>query len=266
MFCGACGTRNEATARFCVQCGARFEEAVLGRKPGATPRRLVFLGLIGALLMAGIAFVAYNMLSGETAEDYSPSAKGTTWEFAIKVLTKDGLVYSATSESTAKGDEVFEGQGAIVYESRFRTAAGEEVETTKGYFVYLKDSIKSVGRETFKGNALVVRTRYVPGYTIIKLPLRVGASWEDKYEQIVSSGGGAERRSTVTHSVSIIGKERVNTPAGEFEALVFEMRWGDGRAAKEWRVKGIGVVRFSFTNIVGGTFDGELKNFHRSKS
>lgn len=269
---GACGTRNEAAATFCVQCGARLEQAAVARRSAVTPRRLVLLGLIGTLLVAGIAFVAYNMLSGETVEDYSPSAKGTTWEFAIKSVTKEGLVLSGTLDWTAKGEEVFEGQRAILYEGR-RVLRGtvlgtpyEDVETLKTYLVHSSDSVKTIGSERFKGRTLLGRRRYLPGYTVIKLPLRAGVSWEDKFEEILSRGDRDERRSTGGLSTSIIGSERVNTPTGEFQAVVFEKRWGDGRAAKEWRVKGTGVVKFSITNPDGSIFEAQLTNFRRSKS
>jgi len=100
MFCTACGTRNERSARFCVQCGVPLDQAVGSPPPAPSPKRsavLPFIVIGAAVLVAVIVGLYSTFRSGPDVlvGEYAVAKNGRA---EIKV-TKVGTNYFVSMQT-----------------------------------------------------------------------------------------------------------------------------------------------------------------------
>jgi hypothetical protein len=275
--CAQCGHANPEGGQFCLQCGARLQGPTGPVKRVAFPKHRIALPLAGAVVVVILSVLVYRVFWGESVRDYFlVEPKGRSWEYTVTATDAEGVVWTGNYRTTLVGEQVFEEENAIVHEFRqvLRTSVlGMQVEKTyagNSYYSLSKDSLRQIGSEEKYINPAIAgsdirefRFKFAPGIPVIKLPLRTGASWEEKVERITLKATqrgrdlGSSRR-TETYSVAIPGKEKITLPAGTFEALKMDYRRSDGSDIRFtlWRVKGVGLVKYS-----GGRLEMELKDY-----
>lgn len=101
-------------------------------------------------------------------------------------------------------------------------------------------------------------TRFDPPVPVVKWPLTAGASWKTRYDMVTTN----ESRSKADLDVKIVSREKLRTPAGEFDTIKMEtggwvngVSWsGSVRVAQvQWFAPAIGrVVRSEFRSFRGG--------------
>lgn len=281
--CSQCARENSEGERFCVDCGVQLEGASGSHEPGVRPRyrTVVPFVIAGALSLLALGIFLYTTLKRESVEDYLPvEPKGRTWEYSV-TATPGGIVWKGTQRTTLMGEQTFEGERAIVYETHqvwhtsFLGTPVERADDFKFYYVVSKDFIRIIGLEEkhtpprFAGGDISeVKVKFTPPVSQIKSPLRIGTSWEEKTERITlkSMEGGRDlgsSRMTEIYSWSIVANERVTVPAGTFDALKLELRRssnGGRLLLTVWRSKGVGIIKFSSSGS-----QGELKEMRLPK-
>lgn len=102
-------------------------------------------------------------------------------------------------------------------------------------------------------------TRFDPPIPLVKVPMAVGDAWKSVSEMVALS----KARSKTDFDYKVVGKEKLTTPAGDFETFKIEsggwvtgVSWsGSVRVAQvQWYAPAIGrVVRSEFRDFRGGT-------------
>lgn len=194
--------------------------------------RLAFV-LIATLAgtLAGAAPIPKD--AGRPGNEYYPLTVGTTWVY--KVAGNETTVRVAGVERLGKEDCL-----------RMETAvAGGKVSEL------LAVRADGVYRVKVKDDALKNPVK------VLAFPVKLGAAWD-----IDSGFGGVDIKGKMT----VKGlREKVKTPAGEFEAVLVESSDVEVGGAKVqmrfWYAKGVGLVRQEFTLTEGNVTTLELSKF-----
>lgn len=212
------------------------------------PNYIITLSILALL-------VAVFQDTGEASNDdaagrYFPTRHGLIWRYRS---TGKGMLQGTSAEVSviSRGTKTFGKQTAILFES------GE----TKEYYIVSKTSVVKIGDEQIMNGQRVVR-RYTQ--TILKAPVTVGASWEDKYEyEIITTPTNPVRLPSI-RTISVTMRESVVVPAGTFDAYVVDTKETNAHGVTHlrlWIASGVGQVKaiFSFSDGSSQSFGFEME-------
>lgn len=142
------------------------------------------------------------------------------------------ILSAGQSDAPVRRPEIRVGD-SWTYRSTNLLAPGTHVQSTRVTFVTDKlilvvSALKSDGREydssyTSEWNTVtyVARNLYRPHSGLFRFPLRIGEKREVKYELLLPQSTTVE--STSTGTITVVGWETVEVPAGRFRAIKIEM-------------------------------------------
>jgi hypothetical protein len=147
-------------------------------------------------------------------------------------LVAVSILSTAQPEAPIRRPEVRVGD-SWTYRSTNLLAQGTHAQETRVTFsndqvIFVVSTLKSDGREfdssyTSEWNTVtyVSRNLYRPHSGLFRFPLRIGEKREVKYELLLPQTTAIE--STSTGTITVVGWETVDVPAGKFRAIRIEM-------------------------------------------
>ena len=181
----------------------------------------------------------YVMLSKSGAKwVYNFEREVTVTKKLMGLRSKEHKKVNGTLTITNQGERSFEGRNTILFVWKFEQPRGNH--SMNYYLATSPEGITLVGRE-FQSSRVFVTTRYNPPKLYGKNPLTIGTTWS--FSGVAHSSGTKTSSKPFEETRSIVGREKVTVPAGQFEAIKLTDLHSRRTTSTEWWVKGVGLVK-----------------------
>jgi hypothetical protein len=196
--------------------------------------------LFGTLLLSSLCACGDGPPPASTwpAGDLFPLEDGTRWTWEV---SQGGRSWPIVAKKY-RGDVRDEGGRKIDYEFVYGRTTGYDHDVTKSIFAVPRE-----GPREFYLDLFYAGLEHKPAVPLLPAAPRVGETWS--WSGVLSSGN---TELPVSTTLVVAAVEKVQVPAGTFEAVRIEERLDDGQLLiTRWLVADVGLVRFEMRGTLG---------------